>query len=88
MITILARFRTHELAMRAYFELELSVQVSMPSLEESTDGRPWVMTVAYNRGQQPLVLAIVGRYGGVTFQEGEHGEGGVPAAHLPGAGGG
>lgn len=82
MTTILARFRTHELAMRAYFELELSAQVSLPALEESSDGRPWVMTIAYTEAQQPQVLATVGRYGGVTFQEDEHGEGGVPAANL------
>lgn len=83
MNVILARFRTHELAMRAHFELELSARVSMPKLEESGDGRPWTMTIAYGRAQQPLVLAIVGRYGGVTFQEDAHEEGGVPAADLP-----
>lgn len=82
MTTILARFRTHELAMRAYFELELAVHPSLPELEDSGDGRPWTMAISFGEAQQPLVLATVGRYGGVTFQEGDHGESGVPAAHL------
>lgn len=81
MTTILARFRTHELAMRAYFALELAVHVTMPQQDPGSD-RPWLMAISFGEAQQPLVLATVGRYGGVTFQEDEHGEGGVPAAHL------
>jgi hypothetical protein len=74
--TIVARFRTHELAMRAYFDLELAVRFeSLPSLDEDGGGRPWTLTISYDRDQQPLVLRTVGDFGGVTYQE--HEEDGV-----------
>lgn len=68
MTTILARFRTNERATRAYAELELAATVTPPELEGSRDGRPWVLKITYDEAQQPVVLRIVGRYGGVTFQ--------------------
>lgn len=70
LVTLTARFRTHERAMQAYRLLEEAVHPSLPE-HEGDGGYPWVMTIAYDMAEQPLVLDVVGRYGGVTFQEGE-----------------
>lgn len=83
MNTIVARFRTNARAVRAYFELELVAKLTLPELNRDSPAYPWEMIITYSEAQQPLVLATVGRYGGVTFQEGDRGEGGIPAAHLP-----
>lgn len=75
MTTIRARFRTHALAIRAFTELEPMAKVSLPVSDPTDVGRPWSMVIVYSRAQQPVVLATVGRYGGVTFREDDHGEG-------------
>lgn len=68
MIHIRARFRTHELAMRTYVDLEMAVHVDLPTRDEEGGGYPWVLDIAYEQAQQALVLAKVGEYGGVTFR--------------------
>lgn len=69
LMSLLARFRTHERATRAYMELSRMATASPPELDMITSGYPWTVQIAYTEAQQPQVLAIVGRYGGVTFQE-------------------
>lgn len=66
-----ARFRTQERAARAYADLVMALgeRLEPPELDDPDTGHPWVLDIVYDEGEQSLVLGIVARYGGVTYQE-------------------
>ena len=69
LVTVRARFKTHERAARVYEALEPYVHPDLPVHDDADPGHPWLLVIAYTSGQQALVLASIYMFGGVTWSK-------------------